>query len=295
MVTYQQVDWVGPAIESVLAQDLGDLEVVVGDDGSTDGTLDVLHALAATDTRVRLLPFTQHTGSQKNFMRTLAACRAGYVQQLDGDDLFTGDEKLRIQADFLDEHVECASCFTASHEVDADGHRTSPARPPPGRRARYTLEDFAARNLAHSGSVMLRAALVPELPGWLAELPAVDWPLHVLHLQHGDAGYVDADLSAHRVHPGGIWSCLDSAGREALDRTTQGALLDHLEPASARRILSGVLRAALRRARRLAASGAGGPGGARDAAAARETRAWLAERDPGLGGRLRRLGLRMPR
>ena len=51
--TWNGARWVGEAVRSALAQSVADLEVVVSDDGSTDGTLDVV--AAHRDARVRVL------------------------------------------------------------------------------------------------------------------------------------------------------------------------------------------------------------------------------------------------
>ncbi|CAN5153428.1 hypothetical protein BH23GEM2_BH23GEM2_11770 [soil metagenome] len=53
---------------------------------------------------------------------------------------------------------------------------------------------------------MYRGGTVRSLPDWFLTMPTFDWPLHVLHAEPGDIGYLDEVLSAHRVHRGGFWS-----------------------------------------------------------------------------------------
>ena len=69
MITYNHERWIRQAIESVLCQDFRDLEVVVGDDASTDATLAIVSDLAARDPRLRPLPTHQNPGGKKSFAR----------------------------------------------------------------------------------------------------------------------------------------------------------------------------------------------------------------------------------
>ena len=52
---YNGADFIGESIDSALQQSYGNLEVIVVDDGSTDGTLAILNGYAANDHRVRVL------------------------------------------------------------------------------------------------------------------------------------------------------------------------------------------------------------------------------------------------
>ncbi len=63
VTAYNTQDRIGPAIESLLAQSWRNLEVVVADDASTDGTADVVQALAERDTRVRYLRMPHNAGT----------------------------------------------------------------------------------------------------------------------------------------------------------------------------------------------------------------------------------------
>ena len=61
---YNRAAYVGEAIESVLAQSLPPYEIIVVDDGSTDGTAAILDEVAATDPRVRVLHLSRPFGHQ---------------------------------------------------------------------------------------------------------------------------------------------------------------------------------------------------------------------------------------
>jgi glycosyltransferase involved in cell wall biosynthesis len=229
MVTYRQVGWVRQALESALGQDLEDIEVVVGDDASDDGTAEEVAAVAATDDRVRVLD-RDRRGPRANYMRTLAACRGRYIAQLDGDDFWTSTGKLSAQVARLEGDQSCALCFTASIDVDRSGEPIGEAVRPPGRRERYGLGDLMAHNLGSSCAFLVRADAVGELPEWYPDTPVGDWPRHALAARQGDAAYIDEVMAAHRVTGDGVWTGKDAQRKAEMDLRTQDDLLSSLTP-----------------------------------------------------------------
>ncbi len=65
---YNAQNYVDAAIQSILAQSFTDFELVIVDDGSTDGSLKIIHAISGRDSRVRVLsrPNTGIVGSRLN-------------------------------------------------------------------------------------------------------------------------------------------------------------------------------------------------------------------------------------
>ncbi len=83
MVTYNHRDFVVRAIRSVLAQDSGDWELVIYDDGSTDGTPE--QAASCADPRIRLVRGA-HRGMREAYRAGIAECGGVYLAFLEGDD-----------------------------------------------------------------------------------------------------------------------------------------------------------------------------------------------------------------
>lgn len=120
MSVYNDERFVGRAIESVLAQSYQDFELVIVDDGSTDGTPQILARYAQGDRRIRVL-------SQANAGTTAAAnlglsqCRGEYVARLDSDDIAL-PHRLEVEVDFLDRHPEVALVGGGSEIIDLQGN-----------------------------------------------------------------------------------------------------------------------------------------------------------------------------
>lgn len=213
MVTFQHERFVGEAIESVLAQDLPDWEIVVGDDASTDGTIAVVQSyLGACEwqgrQRLRILDHEHKIGPRQNYMRTLSACRGEYLSQLDGDDTFVDESKLSRQARFLDEHPDCSGVFGAWLETDLDGANgvLTPGFGLDGRD-RFEAQHFGPYCMTTSSAVMFRRGLFGDFPDWYTEAEVGDWPLHLLNTVHGGPyAYVDQVVSTHRNHNLGVWT-----------------------------------------------------------------------------------------
>ena len=108
--TYNYGSFLGRAVDSALAQDLAAVEVLVVDDGSTDGTAAAM-ARYAGEPRVRYLP-QPHRGVSGARNRGIAEARGRYIALLDADDLWPRRDKLSLQAGYLEAHPEVGWIFS---------------------------------------------------------------------------------------------------------------------------------------------------------------------------------------
>lgn len=86
MPTYNHEAFIAGAIESVLAQNYAPLEIVIGDDGSTDQTAEIVRSYAAKYPNIIPVLSTHNTGIPANFNRILERCTGSYVAGISGDD-----------------------------------------------------------------------------------------------------------------------------------------------------------------------------------------------------------------
>ena len=106
--TYNRLPVVKEAVDSVLAQDFEDFELIVVDDGSTDGTAEEIKRYGG---RVRLLPLSQNRGVSVARNRGILQARSKYVAFLDSDDLWVKG-KLKTQVLFLEDNPQYPLCYT---------------------------------------------------------------------------------------------------------------------------------------------------------------------------------------
>ena len=206
--------YIAQALESVLMQKTDfDYEIIVGEDGSTDGTREIVIEYARRHPeKIRLILPDENLGGYGNIIwaRALEMVRGSYIAWLDGDDYWTAPDKLQKQSDFLDAHAECAICFHNVRVIE-DGKcwQINNFR----QKKISSLRDIVATNFIGSCSTMYRHGLFGPLPAWLDEVPNSDWPLHILNAKHGKIGYIDEEMSVYRIHSQGVWSGASRARR----------------------------------------------------------------------------------
>lgn len=223
VITYNQASFIRQALDGVYLQETAfPLEVVIGDDHSTDGTTEIVleyQRRYPEKTRVLLAKenLGRHGGNGRlNFIRSLQACRGKYVALLEGDDYWTDPGKIRKQVEFLDAHAECVLCC---HPVLWQ-YEDTPGREHLSEASSTAMVDveriLSGEFVVHTCSTVLRRASVECLPEWFFEAPVADLPFLVILRQKGLIGYLDAPMGHYRVHAGGVWQT--KSGRFKVER-----------------------------------------------------------------------------
>jgi teichuronic acid biosynthesis glycosyltransferase TuaG len=113
---------IGETIESVQAQTLGDWELLIADDCSTDNTATVIESYAAHDSRVKLIRQPRNGGPALARQAAIEQAQGRFIAFLDSDDLWL-PAKLERQIAFAREH-RAALSFTAFRRINEDGSIT---------------------------------------------------------------------------------------------------------------------------------------------------------------------------
>jgi glycosyltransferase involved in cell wall biosynthesis len=184
MPVFNRKDLVNDAIRSVLEQDFVDLELLVVDDGSTDGTAGVLETWRKRDARVVVVQSPQNVGIPRALNLGLAHSRGEYVARLDSDDLLM-PHRLAQQVAVLDHRPEVALVSSAYDIVDLSGvHLGRWKGDEPSEVISFLLHFFNA--VGGGGQVMFRLADVLEEGGYAPGYPSSeDYDLWVRLLRRG--------------------------------------------------------------------------------------------------------------
>ena len=86
IATYNQIDHLKECIESCLAQTYSNIEIVITDDASTDGTVDFLRQIEVKEKKIELVFSETNTGVTANFNRGVKAAKGDWIKVLAGDD-----------------------------------------------------------------------------------------------------------------------------------------------------------------------------------------------------------------
>ena len=143
MITYNHENYVAQAIEGALMQKTSfDVELVIGEDCSTDGTRGIVFDYAKKYPEiVRIITSEKNVGAMQNFIRTLNACQGKYIALCEGDDYWTDPLKLQKQVDFLEANSEYGMVYS-DIELIGESIPNSETRNLSIRRTRYKSGDI---------------------------------------------------------------------------------------------------------------------------------------------------------
>lgn len=110
---YRSCEYIEECITSVLMQKTNfNFEILIRDDFSNDGTDSIIEKYSSLHSSIRYFKAEENFGGHKNIKFLLEQSNAEYIAYLDGDDYWTSEEKLQMQADFLDSNPDFSMCFT---------------------------------------------------------------------------------------------------------------------------------------------------------------------------------------
>lgn len=116
MPAYNCVDYIAESIRSVQNQTYQNWELIVADDNSTDGTVNMVRSMAADDNRILLLEADINLGPAAARNRAINAAQGNYIAFLDSDDIWFPD-KLRKQISFM-EQTGYGFTYTAYEKIN---------------------------------------------------------------------------------------------------------------------------------------------------------------------------------
>jgi glycosyltransferase involved in cell wall biosynthesis len=191
------------AIDSVLGQTLTSFELIVVDDGSSDGSLAIARAYAQHDPRVHVLRLG-HGGLARALNAGIETAHGRYLARMDADDV-SRPHRLEQQVAYLESHPACVAVGSAIDVIDENG-------------AYLGVKTFAATNedilaalingssspLAHPTVMARRETLLAAGGYHLHRYPSEDLDLWMKLSQFGELANIAEPLLFYRRHPGAV-------------------------------------------------------------------------------------------
>jgi len=183
MASYNHAPFIRTAVESVLRQTFTDWELVVTDDGSTDGTLAALDGI--TDDRLRIEGFPENRSACVAINHCIRRARGRFIAVLNSDDAWA-PEKLAKQIAVMNEQPQTAAVFTLVNLIDERGAPFAPEQAhgylrmfdqPNRDRADWLRRLFFGGNCLCHPSVLVRAEVYRDVGLYdecMAQLPDLD-------------------------------------------------------------------------------------------------------------------------
>ncbi|WNB16858.1 glycosyltransferase [Marivirga arenosa] len=231
LMTYDHGPFIKEALDGILMQETNfNVEVVIGDDFSTDNTVNIIREYQDTEKiKIKLLQREhgddysvnrEKLGRLYNFYDILKNCKGKYIALLDGDDFWTDKYKLQKQFDFLENNDKYIACF---HDVKVVNEKSEVVRE--NKFKKISLHDYKAELLTRGRvlpvlSVMFRN-VTDELPEEFIHGGLGDKFLSSFLGNFGDAKYMNnIQPSAYRVGNQGVWSQKDLIHKKKLNLMT---------------------------------------------------------------------------
>lgn len=224
VLNYNYAQYLGPCLDSILAQTYGNFEVIVIDDASTDNSRDVIDKYRH-DPRVRVVAHKENKGFVASLIEgTELLSRGDFLTVISADDAVIQPHAFERQMSAMVKNMNVSWCFSAFERYDSDISKVieiTRAFPEDviihGTRAlRLCMADTDVQVL-HSGTVF-RRDVYERAGGYRRDLRGVvDYALWPLLCLEGDVAYCSEPLYRYRIHSKQMTQKTSVARKDAVD------------------------------------------------------------------------------
>ncbi len=219
---YNAAGTIASSIESIQAQTVRDIRIIVVDDGSTDETGAILDAMAVADPRVHVI-HTVNRGVVDALNTAFAAGDAKIIARHDADDIAFPD-RFGVQLEWLDAHPECVAVSGNAWNIDAAGHRDGSRTAFEGRAIGDPLYAPSKEPYLMHPFLMARRDVVAAAGGYRHVFHAEDTDLYWRLARDGTLVNLPDLLGEYRLHAQSVSSRSVLNGRIAAVHAQLGAL-----------------------------------------------------------------------
>ena len=164
MPVYNGEKYLAEAIESVLSQTFTNFELLIVDDGSTDGSAEIIRAFEAQDRRVRFIQLAHNIGMADAWNQGIAATTAEYITGMDCDDVSL-PQRLEKQVDFMRDNPHIGGVGTWACRMNQDLTQIIFDLQTPPQHALIALHMFFNRSVV-GATVMYRQKYIRAVGGY---------------------------------------------------------------------------------------------------------------------------------
>lgn len=219
MITYNHAPFIAQAIEGVLAQQTTfPVQLVIGDDGSTDGTPDIIRDYAARyPDRIAAVVREANVGMVANFFDLDSYIDGQYLAFCEGDDYWDDPLKLQMQVNLLEQNRDYGLIYTDVRQyVEGVGFRKyKPTKTPSGS----VLISLLNGNFISTVTVLVRMSIYNEVRESVHEVVLqnkwrmIDYPLWIEAARNHKIG--------HYPHPTAVYRVLGESASHSVDPQRQ--------------------------------------------------------------------------
>lgn len=207
MATYNGQEYLPKQLESILGQTKKVDEIVIVDDCSTDGTVEMIHEYMRKypQSNVRFFSNETNLGYKKNFHKAMSLCEGDIIFLSDQDDIWK-ENKVEVLGGLLESNADIGLISSSFIQIDSDGNEVS------GNKSAYVrtmdeeklylvpLEDLIFHNVSQGCAMAFRKEVRDlYLKHFTDKLPH-DWVLNVVAAMEKKCYYLNSPMFFYRIH-----------------------------------------------------------------------------------------------
>lgn len=200
MPAYNASSFIGEAIESILNQTYKDFEFLIVDDGSTDGTLDIIQQYAEQDSRIRVFE-NNHGGANKARNTAIEAAKYAWIACLDADDVALPN-RLERQIEEAQKDPEVIIWGTYIYQINLDGKKLGTIENgPTSKEAFYEVDRTKSAVQITQPTAMFKREIAQLVGGYDERVKGgQEIELWDRMVEHGPAVVIPEHLLLYRLH-----------------------------------------------------------------------------------------------
>lgn len=221
-ITYNHEEFIAQALDSFLMQKTNfRYQIFVGEDCGPDKTADIVRDYAKRYPDM-IVPFLRekNMGAQRNLIDLCSHASSPYIAFCEGDDYWTDEYKLQKQFDFMEKNPELRVCYAKTEiiapedwflrsyfKANSEGRLIFPDCEPMHKTpvAFQKADSFVNYFPAQTSTVFYRWNYQLKIPEWYYDGYIGDWPLFLMQLGEGLAGFIPDIVSVYRRDAVGVY------------------------------------------------------------------------------------------
>jgi len=213
-ITYNQEEYIRDALDSFLMQKTNfKYEIIVHDDASTDNTPNIIREYEEKYPDIIKPIYQKENQSRKGKKVSLITYKHAigkYIAICEGDDYWIDENKLQLQADYMEKNPECTLLFHNAKVVDMVSKEetifvplSKQVKEYMKKDGNYNVGELELLEFIPTASYMFRTENVQKFPNWFEKCFVGDWPLRLLMTSFGYAHYMEKTMSVYRKNARG--------------------------------------------------------------------------------------------
>jgi glycosyltransferase involved in cell wall biosynthesis len=209
IAVYNHARYLKKTLEGVVRQNTTfPFRVLIGDDCSTDGSVEILQEYERKYPSVIEVIYQRKnlglSSSERNGIVLLKNSTARYIAILDGDDYWTDPLKLQKQVDFLEKNPTIFGCYHDVQVVDENNIVIRENYYKPHKEVFDQRDCLVSGGTYCTSSLVFRGDVINNMPKWFLRASS-DYAIDLLITEYGKIAHIGETMGVYRIHSDGSW------------------------------------------------------------------------------------------